>query len=122
MDLLSLLVEGGPFAVVGGGLGWIVTTWLAAKKQGADVEQAEKSLTFELLEQARKEVGLLREELARSKGDSQRGIHIDEAFRIIEDLLNADDSNRAYCERSARAYLKRMKQIHPTPTPAEDPK
>lgn len=84
-----------------------------AEERAADlkVEQHRDELTFQLLEAARNEVQQLRREVERLRPADNHLQLFETALEHIEALLAADDASRPAAERSARAFLKRMRRM-----------
>ena len=85
---------------------------LGDRKADLDLEIHRDGLTFELLEAARHEIASLRIDLERSRINEDHIHHFDDALRHIEELLLAENAGeRKSAERSARAFLNRMRRM-----------
>lgn len=84
-----------------------------ANDRAADlkVEEHRDGLTIDLLAAARTEARELREELHRLRPADNYLQHYETALEYIEALLSADDATRPAVERTARAFLNRMRRM-----------
>lgn len=84
-----------------------------AEDRAADLklEEHRDGLTFQLLEAARAELTVLRTEIQRLRPTENHLQLFETALEHIEALLNADAESRIGIERSARAFLKRMRRM-----------
>lgn len=110
-----------PAMLGSGAITWLGQAYLArAKTQGegkraqitadAELEKHRDSLTFELLGAARTEVTALREQVAALRPMEGHMFHLEQALAYLEALLNAGPNERVEIERSARAFLNRMRR------------
>lgn len=104
-------------AVGSGIFGWLGNMALEiVKSRGADrdadvrLETHRDELTFQLLEAARSEIKMLREEIHSLRPLQTHLLHFDEALMHVERLLvvPCESDNRGQIEREAKAFLKRV--------------
>lgn len=116
-----------PWVVLSAVVSWGAAAWTyheKAKKekaeQGDRLEVHRDSLTFELLQNARREmvnarveVDDLRDEVRKLRAMEQHFYHFQQSLDHLEALLFAETIEaRATAERNARAFLTRMRQLH----------
>lgn len=119
--MFSNLSEFAPYALLTGVLGWFgkaVLEWYRgrANKYSVDrdtdfkIESHRDALTFQILEQAREELSLMRVEVARLRPLEAHLVHFEQALNHLENLLNAKGDTRAAAEAAALDFLERMKK------------
>lgn len=75
-------------------------------------EEARHKLTIDLLSAARSEAAQLESKLQQVDFDEKFALHMDEALRHIEALVNAEnEAELTMAIRLARAFLTRMKRV-----------
>ena len=116
-----------PWVVLSAVVSWGAAAWTyheKAKKekaeQGDRLEVHRDGLTFELLQNARREmvnarveVDDLRDEVRKLRAMEQHFYHFQQSLDHLEALLFAETIEaRATAERNARAFLTRMRQLN----------
>jgi hypothetical protein len=84
-----------------------------AAERDADfkLEEHRDGLTFQLLEAARTELNVLRDEIKRLRPADNHLQLFETALEHIEALLSAEPDSREGIERSARAFLNRVRRL-----------
>lgn len=116
-----------PFAIVTAGMGWIGGAWVYRDKKKKEKNEQEDrleihkdDLIFELLQASRSEVNVaytemksLREEVKTLRPLEEHFFHYLQSLDHLEAILFADTEElRATAERSAKAFLKRMRRLN----------
>ena len=117
------LAEGIPLAVLGTAGGWagnFVLQWWKGRdeREGkaidakVSLEQHTDKFALELLNAARGEMAVLKNEVDSLRPLQTRVAHLDEALDHIEALLKSEgEEERKAAERRATAFLKRMRRM-----------
>jgi len=123
LDLLRAI----PVAFVTACITWLGSVWVQRQKKiKAENDQDDRleihrdELTFELLQNARAEIGSartevesLREEVRMLRSIEQRFYHFEQSLDHLEAILIADTpETRNIAERNARAFLNRMRRLN----------
>lgn len=103
--------------------GWFGRGWLQHQRQRSEekqhaldheatIEQHRDSLTFELLQAARDEVRIVREEIVKLRPFENHFFHLQQALEHLEAVcFSPDEDSRTQAERAAKAFLRRMKRL-----------
>lgn len=121
------VIGAAPWAIFSAFVSWAATAWHHhEKKKKEKVDQTDRleihrdELTFELLQNARKEMASarvevddLRDEVRKLRAMEQHFYHFQQSLDHLEALLFADTPEaRGTAERNARAFLTRMRRLN----------
>ena len=109
-----------PIAAVAAIFGWFVNTvfklWsqtssdsVAKSEIDHKIKSHSETVTLELLELAHNQVHRLTAQLEDLDQLKERARYVEEALTIIENLISADESNRAFIEYTAREFIVRLR-------------